>query len=128
MTTPMRWPLIATMLMGMSTLTACHTGAPVLARLTPAAADVSRGAPVDVLVEGRGFATHNTVQVGPLTLTDIPRQSTRALRFTLPAVETPRAGVEAPPAALASGSYPVTVATRAGTSNTLPLQVTGVAR
>lgn len=111
-----------------SVLAACHTGAPVLARLTPATADVSRGAPVEILVEGRGFASRNTVHVGALTLTDIPRQSARTLRFTVPASDTPRPGIEAPPAPLASGSYPVTVATRAGTSNALPLQVVGVAR
>jgi hypothetical protein len=128
MTFANHWQPTVMRLLSVGALTACHTGAPVLARLTPTTADVSRGAPVDILVEGRGFAPRNTVQVGGLTFTDIPRQSARTLRFTLPATETPRAGIEAPPAALSSGSYPVTVVTRAGTSNALPLHVMGVAR
>lgn len=107
----------------------CTARAPQLVRLTPADADLTRGAPVDVEVEGRGFAPLNTVRFGALEFRQVPRVSATRLRFQVPLDDAARPGRgEAPPGPLASGRYDVTVTTARGTSNALPFQVQGVAR
>jgi|GEM_PF-2425025 len=107
------------------TAVACHrgagrSGAPMLEHLTPDRGDVSRGAVVEVLVQGQGFDSVNTVLFGAVTLRQVRRVSPTTLRFTVPLDDAQRVGRgEAPPIALSAGVYPVRIATARGTSNTL---------
>jgi len=127
-----RWtrrPAVLALLGGGVMASGCATGAPQLLRLTPAEGDVTRGAPVEVVVEGRGFAAANTVRFGELEFRQVPRLSSTRLRFQVPADDAARPGRGgAPPGPLASGRYDVTVTTPRGTSNALPFQLLGVAR
>ena len=114
---------------GLIVLWGCAPAIPQIIRLTPAVADVTRGIPIEVAVEGRGFAARNTVHFGALEMRQVPRVTSTLLRFQVPLDDTamPRRG-GAPPAPLASGRYDITVTTARGTSNALPFQVQGVAR
>ena len=104
---------------------ACHRGtgqsdAPMLAHLTPDRVDESRGTVVELLVQGQGFDSVNTVLFGTVTLRQVRRVSPTTLRFTVPLDDAQRVGRgEAPPLALSAGTYPVRIATARGTSNTL---------
>lgn len=123
------WVRQATLLAAGTVVAGCAARAPQLVRLTPAEGDLSRGAPVDVVVEGRGFAATNTVRFGALEFRQVPRVSPTQLRFQVPLDDAARPGRgEAPPGPLASGRYDVTVTTARGTSNALPFQVAGVIR
>jgi hypothetical protein len=120
---------VSAVLVGAMLGSGCATGAPQLLRLTPAAGDPTRGAPVEVLVEGRGFAAANTVRFGELEFRQVPRLSSTRLRFQVPSDDAARPGRgEAPPGPLATGRYEVTVTTPRGTSNALPFQLQGVVR
>ncbi len=111
---------------------ACHQrgrAVPVIESLTPATADVTRGAIIDVTIRGRGFDSLNTVQFGRVLLRQVPRTSATSLRFTVPRddEQIPDRGA-APVTPLASGTYPVSVTTRQGTSNTLAFTLSGMVR
>jgi hypothetical protein len=136
---PTRWSRVALLARALPVVmigVACHRGAapsnaPLLQQLTPERADVSRGAVVDVLVQGQGFDSLNVVQFGTVTLTQVRRVSPITLRFSVPLDDEQRVGRgEAPPIALAPGVYPVRVVTARGTSNALSftLQRAGSAR
>ena len=88
--------------------------------LTPSRGDVTQGQVVDVIVDGSGFDSLNTVRFGELVLRQVPRLSATTLRFSVPLDDVQRPGRgEAPPAPLSSGRYMVRVTTSRGTSNAL---------
>ena len=102
----------------------CHrsstTGGPTLRSLTPNRADVGQGQVVDVIVNGHGFDSLNTVSFGELVLRQVPRLSATTLRFSVPLDDVQRPGRgEAPPARLPGGTYEVRVSTARGASNAL---------
>ncbi len=108
-------------------LSACHhrgATAPTIESVTPAAADVSRGEQVTVIISGRDFDALNTVRFGPIALRQVPRVShsrtASTLQFTVPVndeQQPDRGG--APVRPLSSGRYSVQVITSSGTSNAL---------
>lgn len=103
----------------------CHrtpvTDGPTLRSLTPNRADIAQGQVVEVIVNGQGFDSLNTVSFGELVLRQVPRVSAKKLRFTVPLDDVQRPGRgEAPPARLAGGTYTVRVSTARGASNALP--------
>ena len=127
-----RRPRTAWLLTLLPVFAACHqrgSVAPVIERLTPATADVSRGAMIDVTIAGRGFDSLNTVHFGRVLLRQVPRTSPTSLRFTVPRDdEQMQDRGAAPVVPLASGMYSVSVTTKRGTSNALPFTLSGNAR
>jgi len=98
---------------------------PTIESIRPDSVVVPRGAVVEVIVRGRGFAPgapgHNTIQLDGVRLTDVPANATGTeLRFVVPDVV---AGGEAPPRPLDTGTYSVRVATQRGTSNAVTIRV-----
>ncbi len=109
----------------MAVVAGCHrtaaTGvAPSLRSLTPSRGDITQDQVVDVIVDGVGFDSLNTVNFGELVLRQVPRVSATTLRFSVPLDDVQRPGRgEAPPARLSGGSYAVRITTARGTSNAL---------
>jgi hypothetical protein len=102
-----------------------QTSRPRIDRVVPDSARV--GPAVDeVRIIGSGFdpgpSGQNTVEVGPVRLTMVPSNDAGTeIRFVVPA-ETGGTGQTRPRRVL-PGSYEVTVTTRAGVSNAIPLRI-----
>jgi hypothetical protein len=100
---------------------------PRLAALTPDSVQLIRGNVTEVELTGSGFDTSRTapaniVRIGPLVLNAVPSSAGgTAIRVALP--DAVSGGGEAPPAPWMAGRYPVTVTTKAGTSNALTLAI-----
>ncbi len=105
------------------------TGAtrPRLTAVVPDSVRLVRGNVTEVELRGFGFDTSrvapsNTIRIGALVLRAVPsRAQGTVIRVAIPSA-VPGAG-EAPPAPWMGGRYPVTVTTRAGTSDTLHLAI-----
>ena len=99
-------------------------------RLTAVAPDsvlLTSGNVTEVDLRGSGFDTsttdpQNVIRIGPLVLRAVPSTAGgTVIRVAIPDV-VPTSG-EAPPSRWLGGSYPVTVSTPAGTSDTLMLAI-----
>jgi hypothetical protein len=108
-------------------LAACHAqsgSAPILTSLSPTAADITSGNPVEITVRGAGFDSLNTVHFGRLVIPSVARSNDSTLRFGIPTDDTFLTDRgPAPVQPLASGTYEVRVETRKGRSNPLPITV-----
>lgn len=101
-------------------------GLPTLASLTPNRGNVARGDIVEVVVNGAGFDSLNTVHFGDIVLRQVPRRSLTTLRFSVPLDDAQRSNRGgSPPVPLSSGPYPVRVTTSKGESNALMFQLEG---
>jgi hypothetical protein len=93
-----------------------QTAAVSISRLTPSSGRAGEAYPIEVTIEGHGFAEEgNTVTFGDVEVPGLESSEggTRIL-FWVPK-ERPSTG-EVPPEILEPGEYPVTVTTEAGTS------------
>ncbi len=114
------------LLLGGCAVRSASGGAPVLASLAPAAADVSGGRVVVVTATGRGFDSLNTVHFGRVRLMRVPRTSDSTLQFTVPTDDTFLVDRGASPVMpLPSGRYEVRVETTRGTSNGVGFELSG---
>ena len=102
-----------------------QTTAPKIDRVAPDSARV--GSAVDeVRIIGTGFepgrSGQNTVDVGPIHLTMVPANDAGTeIRIVVPAQAQGTA--QSPPRRVLPGTYDVTVTTRAGVSNAIPLRI-----
>ena len=102
-----------------------QASAPKIDRMVPDSARV--GSAVDeVRIIGTGFepgrSGQNTVDVGPIHLTMVPANDAGTeIRIVVPAQAQGTA--QSPPRRVLPGTYDVTVTTRAGVSNAIPLRI-----
>ena len=118
-------------LMILAVPTACSSAAvslrPRLNAIVPDAVALREGNVTEVELVGSGFDTtlvspDNIVRIGPLTFTNVPsRERGTRIRVAIPAMRP--SGSEAPPGPWGDGRYQVSVSTRMGTSDTLPLSI-----
>lgn len=100
---------------------------PRLASIVPDSVRLLPGNVTEVDLRGSGFDTSlvapgNTVRIGLLVLRVVPSSARgTVIRVAIPSA-IPSDG-EAPPAPWMRGRYPVTVSTKAGTSDTLTLAI-----
>ena len=97
---------------------------PVITKLSPSSGQAGEAYPIEVSIEGRGFAeTGNIVTFGGIPSDELPAsdEGTR-ITFWVPK-EAPSPG-EAPPMVLSPGEYPVTVTTPLGTSEPIMFTLT----
>lgn len=106
---------------------AATDGRPRISRLEPGSVRLIRGNVTEFDIRGSGFDTSrtspgNTVRIGQVVLTSVPsRENGTLIRVALP--DAVPSGGEAPPSPWMGGRYPVSVQTRAGTSDTLFLVI-----
>jgi hypothetical protein len=99
-------------------------GAPRVERIVPDSGPAGQAYPVEVTIEGTGFAdSSNTVTFGPATVRDIPSSESRT-RIVMFLPKEVRPSAEAPPMPLLAGDYELRVATRAGVSNAVKFRLT----
>ena len=99
-------------------------GGPSITRLSPASGQAGDAYPIEVTIEGLGFAeAGNIVNFGGIPSEGLPStdDGTR-ITFWVPK-EAPSAG-EVPPMVLTPGDYPVTVTTPTGTSESVMFLLT----
>jgi hypothetical protein len=101
-------------------------GAPVIDSARPDSVIMPYGAVVEVTLSGAGFVPgkpgQNTVHFNGTSLRLVPASSDgRQIVFAIP--DRISHGGEAPPSALRSGSYSVSVETTSGTSNAVTVRV-----
>ena len=99
-------------------------GRPVIASLSPSSGRAGEAYPIQVTIEGRGFAeTGNIVSFGDIPSQGLPSAAGGTLiTFWVPK-EMPSTG-EAPPMVLSPGEYPVIVTTPRGTSESVMFTLT----
>ena len=113
-------------------MAACHRAHPLPAAephievVRPDSVVVPRGAVVEVIIVGRGFAPGrpglNAIDFSGMTVANVPANAEGTeMRFVIP--EALPSGGEAPPMPLLAGPYTVRVTTAAGTSNTVTIRV-----
>jgi hypothetical protein len=100
---------------------------PRIKQLEPDSVRLIRGNVTEFDIRGSGFDTSrtspgNTVRIGEVVLTSVPSSANGTLiRVAVPDAVPSRG--EAPPSPWMGGRYPVSVQTRAGTSDTLFLVI-----
>jgi hypothetical protein len=96
---------------------------PELTEIVPASGPAGEAYPVEVTIRGAGFMpTGNVVEFGPVKIADVPSSEPGRITFSIP--KSIPSGGEVPSRILIAGEYPVTVTTRAGTSNALIFTLT----
>ena len=106
---------------------AAQAARPRISRLEPGSVRLIRGNVTEFDIRGSGFDTSrtspgNTVRIGQVVLTSVPSSANGTLiRVAVP--DAVPSGGEAPPSPWMGGRYPVSVQTRAGTSDTLFLVI-----
>jgi len=104
-----------------------HDARPRLHSVTPDSVELLAGNVTTIDLRGSGFDTsraapENTVRIGALVLPAVPSDNQgTVIHVTVPA--TAGRTTEAPPVQWLPGRYPVSVTTRAGTSDTVMLTI-----
>jgi hypothetical protein len=100
---------------------------PVITRVSPDSGPAGTAYPIEVTIEGHGFADSlNVVTFGPATVTDVP-SSKNGTRIVLYLPKEAASSSEVPPSPLFPGTYELHVKTSAGTSNAVTFRLTGSA-
>jgi hypothetical protein len=99
-------------------------GGPVITKLSPSSGQAGEAYPIEVTIEGRGFAeTGNVVIFGGIPSDGLSSsENGTCITFWVPK-QAPSPG-EAPPMVLTPGEYPVTVKTPHGTSEPVMFTLT----
>src|SRR5690242_10897235 len=80
--------------------------APVITRISPDSGFAGTAYPIEITIEGRGFADTNVVLFGPVTVKGVPARDSRTHIVLLAPKEQPSAS-EVPPSPLQPGEYQV---------------------
>ncbi|MFI5229866.1 MAG: hypothetical protein ACHQWU_12405 [Gemmatimonadales bacterium] len=102
------------------------SGGPAIDSVRPDSVLVPRGAVVEVVIHGHGFAPGmpgaNTIHFAGMAIAQVPANAAgTVIHFVIPDVVTSRS--EAPPLPLDAGAYALTIETGGGTSNAVTLRV-----
>ena len=106
---------------------AAHAARPRLHSVTPDSIELLAGNVTAIDLRGSGFDTsrvapENTVRIGALLLRAVPSDANgTVIHVTVPSAVA--GATEAPPMPWLAGRYPVSVTTRAGTSDTVMLTI-----
>jgi len=96
---------------------------PELTEIVPSSGPAGVAYPVHAIIRGTRFmATGNTVQFGPVQISDLPSAGGNTIELAIPK-GVPSRG-EVPPRILPPGDYRVSVTTSAGTSNAVTFTMT----
>jgi len=117
------WVLFAAALCGLLYGAAHASETPQIKELIPASGLAGAAYPIRITIVGAGFMpTGNTIDIGPVKLTDVASTDSTSISIQLPKVLLNTG--QAPPLVLQPGEYLITVTTQKGTSNSMPFRLT----